>query len=87
MPKVSVFLSHSVQDKPFVRLLSDHLRKTPQIGVWLDEAEIAPGYSGSCVQTSNCQRRYEAFGRSLAYQRNLCALVPFTLMLCPEQMR
>ena len=41
----SVFLSHSSQDKPFVRELADFLQKDPadQITVWLDEREIAPG--------------------------------------------
>jgi hypothetical protein len=39
----SVFLSHSSQDKPFVRQLADHLRQHPQITVWLDEREISPG--------------------------------------------
>ena len=39
----SVFLSHSSVDKPFVRELAAFLRQDPQITVWLDEAEIAPG--------------------------------------------
>ena len=39
----SVFLSHSSQDKPFVRQLADHLRQDPQITVWLDEREVSPG--------------------------------------------
>ena len=39
----SVFLSHASVDKPFVRQLAAFLRQDPQITVWLDEAEIAPG--------------------------------------------
>jgi len=41
----SVFLSHSSQDKPFVRELADFLEKDPsdQIKVWLDERQITPG--------------------------------------------
>ena len=41
----SVFLSHSSQDKPFVRELAAHLlQQDPQtITVWLDEREISPG--------------------------------------------
>jgi hypothetical protein len=39
----SVFLSHSSHDKPFVRQLAEHLRQDPNITVWLDEGEIAPG--------------------------------------------
>ena len=40
---VSVFLSHSSKDKPFVRELADFLRREGGIKVWLDEGEIAPG--------------------------------------------
>src|SRR5664279_609095 len=40
---VSVFLSHSSQDKPFVRELAAFLGNDGQIQVWLDEREIAPG--------------------------------------------
>jgi len=39
----SVFLSHSSRDKPFVRNLAAHLRQHPEISVWLDETQIAPG--------------------------------------------
>jgi hypothetical protein len=34
---VSVFLSHSSQDKPFVRMLADALEAGEEIKVWLDE--------------------------------------------------
>jgi tetratricopeptide (TPR) repeat protein len=40
---VKVFLSHSSQDKPFVRELADFLEQDGQIKAWLDEREIAPG--------------------------------------------
>jgi len=40
---VSVFLSHSSKDKPFVRELADFLEKDGEIKVWLDERQIAPG--------------------------------------------
>lgn len=40
---VSVFLSHSSKDKPFVRELADFLGRDGQIKVRLDEREIAPG--------------------------------------------
>jgi tetratricopeptide (TPR) repeat protein len=40
---VSVFLSHSSKDKPFVRELAGFLRQDDRIKVWLDEAEIRPG--------------------------------------------
>jgi hypothetical protein len=40
---LSVFLSHSSKDKPFVRELADFLRRDGDIEVWLDEHEIAPG--------------------------------------------
>jgi len=40
---VSVFLSHSSKDKPFVRELADFLERDGQIKAWLDEREIAPG--------------------------------------------
>jgi len=40
---VSVFLSHSSKDKPFVRELADFLGRDGEIQVWLDEREIAPG--------------------------------------------
>ena len=40
---VSVFLSHSKHDKPFVRELANFLTQDDQIHVWLDEREIAPG--------------------------------------------
>lgn len=40
---VTVFLSHSSKDKPFVRELADFLGNDGQIKVWLDEREIAPG--------------------------------------------
>jgi hypothetical protein len=40
---VSVFLSHSSKDKPFVRDLADALGRDGEIDVWLDEREIAPG--------------------------------------------
>jgi len=41
----SVFLSHSKEDKPFVRELADFLLKDPsdQIKIWLDERQITPG--------------------------------------------
>jgi hypothetical protein len=40
---VTVFLSHSSKDKPFVRELADHLQRDGQIKVWLDERAISPG--------------------------------------------
>ena len=40
---VSVFLSHSSKDKPFVRELAGALADGGEIDVWLDEREIAPG--------------------------------------------
>lgn len=40
---VSVFLSHSSKDKPFVRELADFLGKDGLIQVWLDEREIGYG--------------------------------------------
>lgn len=40
---VSVFLSHSSKDKPFVRELASFLESDGQIRAWLDEHEIAPG--------------------------------------------
>src|ERR1017187_7307946 len=40
---VSVFLSHSSQDKSFVRELAGSLESDGEIKVWLDEREIAPG--------------------------------------------
>ena len=40
---VSVFLSHSSKDKPFVRELAAALERDGDIRVWLDEREIAPG--------------------------------------------
>jgi len=40
---IGVFLSHSSQDKPFVRELAGFLRQDDSIRVWLDEAEIRPG--------------------------------------------
>jgi hypothetical protein len=40
---VSVFLSHSSQDKPFVRELADELETGGEIKVWLDEREIDYG--------------------------------------------
>ncbi len=39
---LSVFLSHSSKDKPFVRELAEFLRREGDINVWLDEGEIAP---------------------------------------------
>ena len=39
---LSVFLSHSSKDKPFVRELAEFLRRERDIKVWLDEGEIAP---------------------------------------------
>jgi hypothetical protein len=41
---VSVFLCHSSDDKPFVRVLASHLRNSG-VKVWLDEAEIHVGES------------------------------------------
>jgi hypothetical protein len=41
---VSVFLCHSSEDKPFVRMLASHLRNSG-VKVWLDEAEIRVGES------------------------------------------
>jgi tetratricopeptide (TPR) repeat protein len=40
---ISVFLSHSSKDKPFVRELADALERDGQIKVWLDERDICPG--------------------------------------------
>jgi hypothetical protein len=40
---VSLFLSHSSKDKPFVRELAASLRQDPPMTVWLDEGEILPG--------------------------------------------
>ena len=40
---VSVFLSHSSKDKPFVRELASFLGTDGLIKVWLDEREILPG--------------------------------------------
>lgn len=40
---VSVFISHSSKDKPFVRELADFLEREGDIKVWLDEREIAHG--------------------------------------------
>ena len=40
--KASIFLSHSSQDKKFVRKLAEDLRQLDTI-VWLDEAEMLPG--------------------------------------------
>ena len=40
---VRVFLSHSSQDKPFVRMLADELETGGEIKVWLDEREIGYG--------------------------------------------
>jgi len=40
---VSVFLSHSSQDKPFVRDLAGALEAGGEITVWLDEREIGYG--------------------------------------------
>src|SRR3974390_3150925 len=40
---VSVFLSHSSKDKPFVRELASSLESGGEIRVWLDERGIAPG--------------------------------------------
>src|ERR1035437_10266650 len=40
---VSVFLSHSSCDKPFVRELAEFLGQDGQIQVWLDEREIGFG--------------------------------------------
>jgi len=44
---VRVFLSHSSQDKPFVRDLADALEAGGAIKVWLDEREI--GYGDNIV--------------------------------------
>src|SRR5690349_5788526 len=38
-----VFLSHSSQDKPFVRQLANFLERGDLAEPWLDEREIAPG--------------------------------------------
>jgi hypothetical protein len=43
-PRPSIFLSHSSQDKPFVRALAQRLRQS-DVRVWLDEAEIKVGDS------------------------------------------
>ena len=40
---VSVFLSHSSKDKPFVRDLADALEAGGEVKVWLDEREIDYG--------------------------------------------
>jgi hypothetical protein len=40
---ISVFLSHSSKDKPFVRELANELEKHGDIRVWLDERDISPG--------------------------------------------
>jgi len=40
---IRVFLSHSSKDKPFVRELAEFLERDGEIGVWLDEREIAAG--------------------------------------------
>jgi hypothetical protein len=40
---VSVLLSHSSQDKPFVRTLADELETGSEIKVWLDERDIGYG--------------------------------------------
>jgi hypothetical protein len=40
---ISVFLSHSSKDKPFVRELAAALETGGEIKVWLDERQIAPG--------------------------------------------
>jgi hypothetical protein len=40
---ISVFLSHSSKDKPFVRELADFLQRDGQIKVWLDERDISFG--------------------------------------------
>lgn len=40
---IRVFLSHSSKDKPFVRELAEFLEREGEIGVWLDEREIAAG--------------------------------------------
>jgi TIR domain len=40
---ISVFISHSSKDKPFVRELADFLERDGEIKAWLDEREIAPG--------------------------------------------
>jgi tetratricopeptide (TPR) repeat protein len=40
---ISVFLSHSSKDKPFVRELAGFLRRDEAIRVWLDETRMEPG--------------------------------------------
>src|ERR1035438_7911501 len=40
---ITVFLSHSSQDKPFVRELAAFLETQGDVTVWLDERQIAPG--------------------------------------------
>ncbi len=40
---VSVFISHSSVDKPFVRELAAFLERDALIRVWLDERELEPG--------------------------------------------
>ena len=40
---ISVFLSHSNKDKPFVRELAEFLERDGDIKVWLDEREIGAG--------------------------------------------
>jgi len=41
---VSVFLSHSSRDKPFVRLVGEDIRAC-EVGIWIDEAELEVGDS------------------------------------------
>src|SRR5271170_1605440 len=40
---ITVFLSHSSKDKPFVRMLADALETGSEIKVWFDEREINYG--------------------------------------------
>jgi hypothetical protein len=42
MPKFDVFISHSSEDKPFVRRLAEELRKR-SITLFLDEEQLVPG--------------------------------------------
>jgi len=57
--KLNVFLCHSSNDKPTVRVLYERLTKVPYISPWLDEKDLLPGQDwnleiAKAVRTSDC---------------------------------
>lgn len=55
LPKSTLFISHSSDDKPFARKLIEELAKDDSLKFWIDEKEILAGYDIQKTITSSLQ--------------------------------